>query len=167
MKTFKFLYFFAAIFFLSNCSDTPNSLEYSVLNEKVEDVPLKTQVMLEVLITDTTITKQKISELLNSLFNQAIKRTGFKYHSNPTNIYIYAYTSKEKAESVMAQWIGMISKSYDEINPTIDFNESQLCSLTLKPVEKFGLPESVRLEIWKKALKLRISLKRRLMQNIH
>jgi hypothetical protein len=142
---------------LTNCSNstqTKSILKHTILKNEVNDIPIKTQVQLDVLITDTAITKQKVSDLLTFLYDKTAKRTGFKYHTNPTNIYIYAYTSKEKAESGMAQWIGMISKSYDDVQPKIDISDTQLNSLTLKPVEKFGLSEDIRLEIWNKSIKV-------------
>jgi len=142
---------------LTNCSNstqTKSILKHSILKNEVNDIPLKTQVQLDVLIMDTAITKQKVSDLLTFLYDETAKRTGFKYHTNPTNIYIYAFTSKDKAESGMAQWIGMISKSYDDVQPKIDISDTQLNSLTLKPVEKFGLSEDIRLEIWNKSIKI-------------
>jgi len=142
---------------LTNCSNstqTKSILKHSILKNEVNDIPIKTQVQLDVLIMDTAITKQKVSDLLNFLYDETAKRTGFKYHTNPTSIYIYAFTSKDKAESGMAQWIGMISKSYDDVQPKIDISDTQLNSLTLKPVEKFGLSENIRLEIWNKSIKV-------------
>jgi hypothetical protein len=144
-------------FVLTNCShnsETTKLLNHSILKEDIHDVPIKTQVQLDILITDTVITEQKVNDLLMHFYLKTKNRTGFDYHTNPTNIYIYAYTTKEKAESGMAQWIGMVSKSYDETQPQIEISEKQFKSLTLKPVDKFGLTESVRLEIWTKSIKV-------------
>lgn len=128
-------------------------LHYSILEEEVFDKPIKTQVKIKILISGTRITEQKIRELLTYLYEKTIKRTGFTYHPNPTNIFIYAFTTKEKANSG-TQWVGMISKSYSDTQPSINISSTQINSLTLKPVEKFGLSESVRLEIWKEDIKL-------------
>jgi len=157
MKALKITLIIAIGMVLTNCSNSTQTkyiLKHTILKNEVNDSPIKTQVEIDVLITDTAITKQKVSDLLTFLYSKTAKRTGFKYHTNPTNIYIYAYTSKEKAESGMAQWIGMISKSYDDVQPQIDISETQLKSLTLKSVEKFGLPQKIRLEIWKKSIKI-------------
>ncbi len=157
MKTLKITLIIAIGMVLTNCSNSTQTkyiLKHTILKNEVNDSPIKTQVEIDVLITDTAITKQKVSDLLTFLYSKTAKRTGFKYHTNPTNIYIYAYTSKEKAESGMAQWIGMISKSYDDVQPQIDISETQLKSLTLKSVEKFGLPQKIRLEIWEKSIKI-------------
>jgi len=157
MKALKITLIIAIGMVLTNCSNSTQTkyiLKHTILKNEVNDSPIKTQVEIDVLITDTAITKQKVSDLLTFLYSKTAKRTGFEYHTNPTNIYIYAYTSKEKAESGMAQWIGMISKSYDDVQPQIDISETQLKSLTLKSVEKFGLPQKIRLEIWKKSIKI-------------
>ena len=157
MKIIKITLILVLGFVLTNCSsnsETTNLLNHSILKEDIHDVPIKTQVQLDVLIVDTAITEQKVSDLLMHLYNKTKKRTGFDYHTNPTNIYIYAYTSKEKAEAGMAQWIGMVSKSFNETQPQIEISEKQFKSLTLKPVDKFGLSESVRLKIWTQSIKV-------------
>ena len=155
MKTIKITLILFIVLISSNYSNGQTKkaelLKYSILKDEVYDAPIKTQVQLDILIEDTQINEQKIRDLLNYLYNKAIMRTGFKYHNNPTNVYIYVYTSKEKATSGMGQWIGMISKSYDDIIPNILISETQLKSLSLKPVEKFGISESRRLEIWEKS----------------
>ena len=143
-------YVYAPLLFDTKKSDNTEILSYTILKDDVYDVPVKTQVQLDVLIEDNEVTEKKIRYLLNHLFNKTIKRTGFKYHNNPTNVYIYAYTTKEKAESGMGQWLGMISNSYDDITPQINISEIQLNSLSMKPKEKFGLSESKRTEIWNK-----------------
>ena len=40
-------------------------LNHTILNNQVYDAPIKTQVKLDVLIIDTAITKQKVSDLLS------------------------------------------------------------------------------------------------------
>jgi len=157
MRTLTINLIIATGFVLTNCTNSTESkyiLKHSILKNEVHDIPIKTQVQLDVLISDTAISKQKVSDLLTFLYDKTARRTGFKYRKNPTNIYIYAYTSKEKAESGMAQWVGMISKSYDDTQPKIDISENQLNSLALKQVDKFGLSEEIRLEIWNKSIKI-------------
>ena len=142
---------------LSYCSNKDKKetlLSYTILKNEVYDAPVKTQVTINLLITDTVITEQKVRELLTSLYDKTKERTGFKYHTHPTNIFIYAYVTKEKAISGQGQWIGMISKSFDDKQPKIDISEIQFQSLILKPVEKFGLSMKLRLEIWNKIFKI-------------
>ena len=156
MKTIKIILILIIGFIISNCSNnqtkTTELLKHSILKDDVYDAPIKTQVQLDVLIEDIAITETKVRDLLNHLYNKAIKRTGFKHHNNPTNVYIYVYTSKEKAESGMGQWIGMVSKSYDDTQPDINISETQLKSLSLKSEKRFGISENKRLEIWNKSI---------------
>lgn len=157
MRALKIILIIAIGLVLTNCSTPTQSkyiLKHTILKNEVHDVPIKTQVKLDILISDTAITKEKVSDLLTFLYDKTSKRTGFKHHKNPTNIYIYAYTTKDKAESGMAQWIGMISKSYNDTRPKIDISEIQLNSLTLKSKVKFGLAENERLKIWNKIINL-------------
>lgn len=152
-RIIKYILILSVGLILSHCSnkdETKNLLSYTILKNEVYDIPVKTEVAIYALITDTVITEQRVRDLLTSLYNEAIERTGFKYHTNPTNVYIYAYATKEKSESGGDQWIGMISKNFDDTQPQTDISERQLKSLTIKPVDKFGLSEKLRLEIYKK-----------------
>jgi hypothetical protein len=136
---------------ISDKSNTPNDLlKYSIIKEDIYEIPLKTQVTLNVLISDKEIDKQKIKDLLNHLYKKTSTRTGFKHHKHPTNIYIYAFTSKDKANSGMGQWVGMISKSGFDASPTIDISERQLESLKDVAEDRWGLPFNRRQEIWGK-----------------
>lgn len=120
---------------------------YSVLDEDVYDAPVKTQVALNILVSGE-ISEPGLGALLNQLYSSISVRGGFKYHDSPTNIYIYAYTSKERAESGMGLWIAMLQKNYDDVEPTISINEQQIAQLDAKPEQKFGLSETERQQIW-------------------
>ena len=157
MKTMNFfLPLIFGILFL-NCSNNKkpeNLLNYKIIKNDVYDAPIKTQVQLDVLILEKSFSEKKVRDLLQFLYDKTISRTGFKYHANPTNIFIYVFSSKEKAESGMGQWVGMISKSYDDSNPTINISETQLNSQSMKSLSKFGLTENERIEIWNKSIKI-------------
>lgn len=129
-------------------------LKYEILKNDITDVPLKTQVALTIVLTDETtkINKETVSKLLANLYKRAKSRSGFKYHTHPTNVYIWAFTTKDKANAGMGQWVGMISDAANETNPDLKISDIQLNSLVLKPVDRFGLPETIRLEIWHKAI---------------
>lgn len=128
-------------------------LKYSIHDEKVYDAPIKTQVSLGVIIEDKKIDEQKVRDLLNHLYDNTKQRSGFEYHKNPTSIYIYSYTSSEKAESGMAQWIGMISKSHSELEPKVKINETQFNALTETKENKWGLTHEQRKDIWNKIIR--------------
>ncbi len=127
------------------------TLKYTILDEDVYDAPVKTQVTLSVLVSGE-ISEAGLKNLLNQLYSSTKARKGFKYHDSPTSIYIYAYTSKERAESGMAQWIAMLQKAHAETKSTTNINERQLGQLGAEPEERFGLSEEKRKEIWKELI---------------
>lgn len=139
---------------ITSCGQQPKIVlpTYSVLDEDIYDVPVKTQVTLNILVSGE-ISEPGLRALLNQLYSSTKARRGFKYHDSPTNIYIYAFTTKERAESGMGQWIAMLQKSYDDIKPTISINERQITQLGAKPEEKFGLSEAKRKQIWSEIVK--------------
>jgi len=123
-------------------------IKHSILKDDLYDAPVKTQVQLDVLIEETEISEMQVRELLNHLYFMVSNRVGFKYHKNPTNIYIYTYSSKDKLTSGTGQWVGMISKGYGDTQPNLKISKKQLESLLLVPEKKFGLSETIRIEIW-------------------
>lgn len=83
-------------------------VDHSVLSDTVQaDSPLKTQVEFVVLVPQT-VTESQLRTLLNQLYKQVSNRKGYKHHSRPTHIGIYAYTSEEKWKAGWGQWVGMV-----------------------------------------------------------
>lgn len=129
-----------------------NLPSYVVLDREVYDAPVKTSVNLEILVSDE-ISESSLRFLLNKLYSETKAEKGFKYHDSPTSIGIYAFTSRERAESGMGQWIAMILKNHNDLKPTISINERQIAQLNAKSEEKFGLSESQRKQIWTERVK--------------
>jgi hypothetical protein len=156
MKVFNYTLIIIISLIFSCClndqSKTDNLLKYSILKENIDDIPIKAQVELFVLIEDTAITEQSVRDLLNHLYNKTIRRKGFRYHKNPTSIYIYTFTTKEKAESGMGQWVGMISKSHADNNPKITINEIQLNAIKEFSTDRWELTHKQRQKIWEKSI---------------
>lgn len=125
---------------------------YEMLNEKIDDMPIKTQIAQHFLVTGE-INAENLKILLQNLYNKAKGRTGFRYHNNPNAIYIYAYLDKERYEGGMGQWVAMLSQSAADNRPTTNVNEEQLSQLGKEPEEKFGLTEEKRKEIWQAIIK--------------
>ena len=119
---------------------------YRILDEETYDAPIKTQVAVKLLVSGE-ITQDGLKELLGDLYQGIMAREGFKYHESPTNVYIYAYTSKARAESG-SLWIAMLDKSYSDSSPTISINERQLALLGQEPETRFGLTEEQRITIF-------------------
>ena len=118
--------------------------QYSILDEKVYDEPGKTQVRQDILVSGQ-ISEAGLRTLLGQLYSGIMARRGFRYSKAPTNVYIYAFTSPERARS--GQWIAMLWKHRDT-GPTIDVFEGELSQLGAPDEERFGLSEDERKEIW-------------------
>ncbi len=127
-------------------------LEYVVLNEEVHDVPIKTQVQLDILLSGE-ITEKALRALLKNLYSSIKTRKGFKYHEHPTNIYIYAYTSRAQQQSSMGLWAGMLALSYGDKTPTIKIDKEYLTTIKAGPEKKFGLSETQRMQIFREIVK--------------
>ncbi len=152
MKTIKSFIVLILVLLLHNCtssSEKVDVLQHEILRNEISDIKLKAQIEVDVLLMDSLITKEKIVDLLDFLYEKNSKRKGFKYHRHPTNIYIYVFSTKEKAEAGAGQWVGMISKGFYDNEPIIRINDIQLRSLNIIPIVKFGLSEERREEIWK------------------
>ena len=147
------LYLFCIGFLFSGCKDVHRDaaelIAYSVLDEKIDDIPAKAQVKLNVLLTSDSIKEQQVTDLLQYLYEQVKQKTGFRHHNHPTNIYIYAYSTQEKAASGMGQWVGMIAKSFDDSSPMLTISEKQMAALNEKKENKWGLSHEQRKAVWK------------------
>lgn len=128
-------------------------IDYSILKDETTDTPGKTQVEIELLVTQDSLSENQLRKLLNRLFVEVLNRKGFQYHPHPTNIYIYAFNSKEKANSGMGQWIAMCSKGPLDQRPSISISEVQLRAQSTPIEEKFGLTEELRETIWTEIVK--------------
>ena len=124
-----------------------NLPKYEVLDRKVYDAPIKTQVQLDLLVNGN-LTPEALRNLLMKVFLETDKQGGFEYHPTPTHVFIYAYPDKERAESGSGGWVAMLSKTDEAGNPDVYVNDKLLAALKEKPVEKVGQTEAKRKEIW-------------------
>lgn len=127
--------------------------KFHVHEEDIYDAPIKTQITLHVIIDEDEIDERMIRNLLTSLYSKIMKRTGFDYRTSPSSAYIYAYTSKEKAQSGMGQWIGMISKSHVDTHSSISVNDIQMNSLSETKENRWELTYEQRQELWEEIIK--------------
>ena len=129
-------------------SETSDAGLFSLVEEKIEDIPIKTQIVQHVVAIDAPTKEQLEAEVLTR-YNAAKYRNGFRYHRNPTNIYIYIYGSEEQARDGQGLWIAMLAKSYGETGePSVVINEERLATLTAEPEDRFGLSESDRKQLF-------------------
>lgn len=126
---------------------TSNLPGYTFLPEKVYDAPIKTQVELNLLVSGN-ITREGLTSLLSEQYAKAQARRGFKYREQPSHVFIYAYTSKEHAESGGGQWIAMLNKIGETGQPQINIKDNLLQQLGAKPEEQFGLSEDQSKQIF-------------------
>lgn len=131
-------------------------IDYKIIDKKVQDKPKETQVILNALVNpDSSLLKQQLRELLDSLFKEFLNNRNYVFHEKPNSIGIYLYTSKEKSESGMGQWIARLdySRATGSV-PKIDFQEVQFKAMSEKSVVKNGLSIEKRKGIWKKYIEL-------------
>jgi murein DD-endopeptidase MepM/ murein hydrolase activator NlpD len=124
------------------------SYEYKIVADEKQDTPGKSQVMLKVVV-QTALGKPELQSLLQSLFDDARQRRGFKFRQHPNAVYIYAYGPNADPDGG-ALWIGMAS--YNENNgdskPEISISDSRLEAAFEKPKVKAGLTEAQRKKVF-------------------
>lgn len=97
------------------------TIEYTIIKEELYDVPIKTQITLNLLVPND-ITELNLRLLLESLYINYKNKKGFKYHDSLTNFYVYAYTTMKKYEADWGEWVAMLEKGYDDTQSTIRIN---------------------------------------------
>jgi hypothetical protein len=117
-----------------------------MLGDEVNETPGKTQVTQNLLVK-RDITDTDLRTLLSRRYEEARQRSGFRYHEHPTVVAIYAYSSREHAESGMGQWVGMLSKTPGDSVPRITIHAS--VGTTSAEEERFGLSEARRRDVYK------------------
>jgi PAS domain-containing protein len=153
----KIIKFIILILFLS-CSSllaiSKNNIEFEILDEKIVDTPLKTEIVQQILIKGD-LSKETITRFIWEQYNSLKNRHGFKFHSYPTNIGVYLFISKEHYNSGMGQWLAMIYNRVDENSPKVIYStnfQGQIESLNAKPETIFGLSEEKRKKIWEESI---------------
>ena len=115
---------------------------YTLLDEDLDETPGKTQVTMNILVPESA-TDQELTELLNQLLQDASQRTGFQYHEHPTVVGIYAYASREHAESGMGQWEAMVAKTPPDPEPSVRIRPGR--GTAAEPANRFGLTTQERM----------------------
>jgi len=134
----------------SDNNPTYDGFGFRLFDERVSDSAIKTEVEQKVVV-DGIPTKEGIEKELLYRFRKISSRTGFRYHENPTSIFIYVYGSEEQARAGGWTWVGMIGKSAAQTTvPKVDINEDRFADLSSPPEEKFGFSEEERKEIFHK-----------------
>ena len=124
---------------------------FKLVDAKVHDVPIETQVTLGLAASSKDITKDELEAVLKNLYTKVSKMKGFKYRKYPNAVYIYIYRSTD--EVGYANPLAKLKKSAVDKHPSIIINERQLAFLKEPPKEKFGLSEAKRREIYKEMIR--------------
>jgi hypothetical protein len=126
----------------------PELPPYDIVVDTPYDAPVKTQVELRVVVTEKP-TPAQLRAMLETLFGNVRRRTGFKYHSHPTAVYIYVH-AKQCVDTRGDGWIGMLAfnDALGKDGPDITINIDRLDAVFLPPEDKFGLTEEQRKRVY-------------------
>ncbi|MCP4590916.1 MAG: hypothetical protein GY842_09230 [bacterium] len=118
-----------------------------VVADERQDTPGKSQVLLKVVVHERP-SKSALRALLQSLFDKARQRGGFKFRQHPNAVYIYAYGPNAEPEG--AVWIGMASynENTGDSKPEIRISDSRLEAAFEKASVKAGLSERQRKQVF-------------------
>lgn len=99
------------------------------------------------IIVSTDVTEETLTALLQALYEKAAKKAAH-VQDRPVVIDIKAYTSEEHASSIVAQWIGWMTKDGNHDQPSLFLDKGQLEDLAQPPDIKFGLTEEERIRVF-------------------
>jgi len=88
--------------------EKPNIIKYELKNEEIGDTPLKASVTQEYIVKEN-VTKNELENLLAYLYQEQIKRTGFKYQEHITGVHIYVFNTVEHYDSEYPEYVGFLS----------------------------------------------------------
>ena len=120
--------------------------EYVLLDEALDESPGKTQLTMNILVPDSA-TDQELTQLLDQLLREANQRAGFQYHEHPTVVAIYAYASREHAESGMGQWEAMVLRTPLDPDPSVRVRLGR--GAAEERGERFGLTRQERMAAYR------------------
>jgi len=150
--TYNFLIYILFLLTLNGCESSEKSAlpHYVIVDQDVYDAPINTQVARYILVSGT-IDKINLRNLLESQYVILMKKDDFKYHKNPTHVFVYLYDQEDNAKSSQGQLIAMLQKTpYDQIYKiTIREDLIKLRDEQKPQVKRFGLSERERRQIYK------------------
>ncbi len=124
-------------------------VSYTIVDEKISDKPIKTQIVQNIVISGTPTKSELEAEILKR-YRTALARRGFEYHNPATNIFIYFYATAHQARNNQSKWIGMIAMGpSDKGEPEVVINEYRLDQLSQAPQESLGLSEKERKQVFR------------------
>ena len=122
---------------------------YTVVDEKIYDKPIKTQIEQHIAVSGVPTKAELEAEVLKR-YRVAKARRGFRYHNPATNIYIYVYGTKQQARAGQGLWIGMVAMGpSDKGEPRVLINKERLAGLSQAPEKRLGLSEQKRKQVFR------------------
>ena len=106
----KKIMFAALLVGLFCCCESKNELKYNVIENELYDIPLKSQILIRLELTDSIYTKAQLVDFCESWVRVASAKE-MKFHPTPTHIWIYIYKSKADCMKDGSSWIAMYGKA--------------------------------------------------------
>ncbi len=127
------------LFALGQTTALAARVTYTVVDEKIYDKPIKTQIEQHIVVSGVPTKAELEAEILKR-YRAATARRGFRYYNPATNIYIYVYGTEQQARAGQGLWIGMLAKGFSDKGVGL-INEERLAALSQAPEERFGLSD--------------------------
>jgi hypothetical protein len=124
------------------------SFETSVIFEDEIDTKLKAQVEQRVAVSGT-VTEEDMRAFLKERYRNLSKRGGFTHYDSPTNIFVYVFGSRERANDGGWGWMGAVIKEASDEGVSIQVRTDQIEDYNEGPETRLELEEDERKEIFK------------------
>lgn len=125
VRKFAACFALAGLLLLSGCAveDDPNLPKYQLARREISDSPIKSQVIYQLIVSPDT-SNATIEYLMRYKWQKELDNYHPSYHSHPTHIFVYVYTSAETWSRDLSHFVARLM--YIEptsLTPQIDFNE--------------------------------------------
>lgn len=88
-------------------------IRYSFIENKVTDIPSKSQVLKRIVLIDSSFTSDDINSILQYEYKKSMD-ISMKFHNPPSHIFIYIYKTQEILLKDGNDWIGKFSRIMDK-----------------------------------------------------
>lgn len=90
----------------------------TVVYENLDDTAIKAQVEQRIYVSGD-VSEAGLRSFLKHRYEQLSDRGGFTHFDSPTNIFVYVFDNKSRAEQGGMDWIGAVMKGYSDETPDI------------------------------------------------
>lgn len=103
-------------------------LPYKIQNKEKSEMGSKAQLKIYAYLTTEPTTKEELENTINKIYIENKNESGYKNFISPTVMAIYLFTSENKIKEMPDQWIAMLSKGPNDIQPHISIDDLKLKS---------------------------------------